>query len=79
MDFDYFMGKGKELKKMKKTVEAGVNLPSPRPNSRSTSKRESPVPRYFEHMKMPPSAKNLKSPKKHTGSRNLKNLQQHYL
>lgn len=41
IEFDYFMGRSKDLKKMKKTVEAGMNLPSPRTHqtSRSTSKR----------------------------------------
>ena len=38
-EMDYFMGRSKDLKKMKKTVEMGMNLPSPRPNSRSTSRR----------------------------------------
>lgn len=47
--FDYFMGKSKDVKKMKKAVETGMNMPSPRPagNSKNSSKRESPVPKYF--------------------------------
>lgn len=41
IEFDYFMGRSKDLKKMKKTIETGLNLPSPRPNnpSKSSSKR----------------------------------------
>lgn len=40
-EFEYFLGRSKDLKKMKKTVEGGMNLPSPRVNhtSRSSSKR----------------------------------------
>lgn len=83
IEFEYFMGRSKDLKKMKKTVEAGMNLPSPRPHqtSRSSSKRESPIPKYFEHAKLQAtSTKNLKSPKKNTGLKSVKNnLQQHYL
>jgi hypothetical protein len=48
IEFDYFMGRSKDLKKMKKTIEAGYNLASPRNNaSKSSSKRESPLPKYF--------------------------------
>ena len=82
-EFAYYMGKSKDLKKMKKTVENGMNLPSPRPNSRSTSRRQSPVPRYFDYTKSPQqqSMKHIKSPKKSSvQSKNLKNhLHQHYL
>ena len=75
------MGKSKDLKKLKKTVETGLNIPSPRQNSRSSSRRESPVPRYFEHVKPPlQSTKHLKSPKRSTVAKGTKNsLQQHYL
>lgn len=43
------MGRSKDLKKMKKNIESGYNLASPRANhaSKSSSKRESPVPKYF--------------------------------
>jgi hypothetical protein len=41
IEFDYFMGRSKDLKKMKKTIETGLNLASPRANnaSKSSSKR----------------------------------------
>jgi hypothetical protein len=80
-EFDYFIGRSKDLKKMKKTVEAGMNILSPRANnSRSSSRRESPVPRYFDYAKSPQqSTKYLKSPKKNTGTKTVKNLHQHYL
>jgi len=82
IEFDYFMGKSKDLKKMKKVVEAGLNMPSPRPaaNSKSSSKRESPIPKYFDYLKpQSPTMKNLKSPKKGTSKQVKNNIQQHYL
>ena len=82
INFEYFMGRSKDLKKLKKTVETGLNLPSPRPgvNTKSSSKRESPTPKYFQQLKpQSPVMKNLKSPKK-SGLKMVKNsLQQHYL
>lgn len=76
------MGRNKEVKKMKKAVEAGLNMPSPRPgaNSKSSSKRESPVPKYFDYLKpQSPVMKSLKSPKKGTSKQVKNNIQQHYL
>jgi hypothetical protein len=82
INFDYFMGRSKDLKKLKKTVETGLNLPSPRPGvtSKSSSKRESPTPKYFEQLKpQSPVMKSIKSPRK-SGLKMVKNsLQQHYL
>lgn len=77
------MGRSKDLKKVKKTLEAGYNLASPRNNaSKSSSKRESPIPKYFEQLKpQSPVMKSLKSPRKNTatakGTKN--NFQQYYL
>lgn len=83
IEFDYFMGRSKDLKKMKKTIEAGYNLASPRNNSKNSSKRESPLPKYFEQLKpQSPIMKNLKSPRKNTATPKptaKSNFQQYYL
>ena len=80
--FDYFMGKSKDVKKIKKAVEAGLNLPSPRPppSSKSTSKRESPFRKYFDQLKPhSPAIKTVKSPKKGSSKHVKNNIQQYYL
>ena len=77
------MGRSKDLKKMKKTIEQGYNLASPRNNaSKSSSKRESPLPKYFEQLKpQSPVMKNIKSPRKNTATAKSpkNNFQQYYL
>lgn len=78
------MGRSKDLKKMKKTIEQGYNLASPRNNaSKSSSKRESPLPKYFEQLKpQSPVMKNIKSPRKNTATAKAgpkNNFQQYYL
>jgi len=59
-------------------------LASPRATggSKSSSKRESPIPKYFEQLKPnSPTIKNLKSPKKSAGTTKLTktNYHQYYL
>ena len=76
------MGRSKDLKKMKKNIESGLNLASPRANnaSKSSSKRESPIPKYFEQLKpQSPVMKSLKSPRKNTAKGTKNTFQQYYL
>lgn len=75
------MGRSKDLKRPKKNTEQGYNLASPRNNSKSSSKRESPIPKYFEQLKpQSPIMKTLKSPRKNTNTTTKgKNFQQYYL
>ena len=76
------MGRSKDLKKLKKNIESGLNLASPRANnSRNSSKRDSPSMKYFEQMKpqSPTMFKNIKSPRKTTEKGVKGSIHQYYL
>jgi hypothetical protein len=81
IEYDYFMGRSKDLKKVKRATETIPALASPRAGSKSSSKRESPLPKQFEQPKTA-GVKTLKSPKK-TPTVNPKltkaNFHQYYL
>lgn len=82
IEFDYFMGRSKDLKKLKKNIESGLNIASPRGNnSRNSSKRDSPSMKYFEQVKpqSPTMFKNIKSPRKTTEKGVKGSIHQYYL
>ncbi len=64
MNFDYFTSKSKDMKKSSHMKNSNV-MQSPRAHntSRSSSRRQSPVPNYLQPMNIKPSRKTIKSPR----------------
>ncbi len=64
MNFDYFTSKSKDLRKSTHAKNTnGLQSPKVQNSSRSSSRRESPAPKYFEPMTVKSGQKTIKSPR----------------